>query len=111
MHRRHVDMCWNPNPGSQNVVSHTFGRWLWPTSVPANDAANTGTLFVNKVSDEFEAASMDGVVDRRPVVGIYLLGIVFAKTYLIVEEVWSQYYLTVQCLEKSFLMKFLCKYI
>jgi hypothetical protein len=38
---------------------------------------------------------MDGVVDRRPVIAIYLLGIVFGKTYLIVEEVWSQYYLTV----------------
>ena len=74
---------------------HWLGRCLWPTSVPANDAANTGTLFVNKVSDEFEAASTDGVVDRRPVIAIYLLGIVFGKTYLVVEEIWPQYYLTV----------------
>ena len=37
---------------------------------------------------------MDGVVDMRPVIAIYLLGIVFGKTYLLV-EVWSQYYLTV----------------
>ena len=73
-------MCLNSNPDSLNVVSHTFGRWLWTTSVPANDAANTGTLFVNKVSDEFEAASIDGVVNRRPVIAIYLLGVVFGKT-------------------------------
>ena len=67
-------------------------HWLGPSSVSANDAADTGTLFINKVSDEFEATSMVGVMDRRPVIAIYLLGIVFGKTYLIVEEVWSQYY-------------------
>ena len=80
-----------PHPLYRSSIRH----WLGPSSVSATDAAKTGTLFVNKVSDEFEAASMVSVVDRRPVIAIYLLGIIFAKTYLIVEEVWSRYYLTV----------------
>jgi hypothetical protein len=65
-----------PRPLYRSSIRH----WLGPSSVSANDAANTGTLFVNKVSDEFEAASIDGVVNRRPVIAIYLLGVVFGKT-------------------------------